>query len=341
VHGQGRPAAGVVGYSGRPANQGEHTEGGTVIFSRNGGSGGRHAAEEPRRSGDRSRRADSTRARSSAPDRDARRQSAENIDEPAEVIDAAPEFGPYDIEDAPEAERIDLGSLKIPSVPGVEVRVQANAEGVVQQVVLSTQESVLQLAVFAAPRSEGIWDEVRNRIRKQLSTEGVAVEEIGGDYGRELRARVRSEQGHTDIRFVGIDGPRWMVRAVYQGRAAAEPATAGALEVCLRGLVVDRGREAMPAEDALPLRLPREVAEQARAAAEAEAAEAAAAHSPTNGYASNGHAMNGHAAHHGEPLGDTVVNNVVPPPNGNGHQTVADPSAESRRSPSPRPRRPE
>jgi hypothetical protein len=128
--------------------------------------------------------------------------------------------------------------------------------------------------VFAAPRSEGIWDEVRAEIRKQLFTDGVAAEEAEGDYGVELRARVRTPDGLTDIRFVGIDGPRWLVRAVFQGPAAIDPAAAPALLECLQNLVVDRGHEAMPVREPLPLHLPKEVTD---AGAENAAAEPAAA----------------------------------------------------------------
>src|SRR5207244_2055032 len=82
-----------------------------------------------------------------------------------------------------------------------------------------------------------------------------------GDYGVELRARVRTPEGLTDLRFVGVDGPRWMVRAVYQGAAAVDTSAAGPLSACLRGVVVERGSEAMPVREPLPLRLPRGVAE--------------------------------------------------------------------------------
>jgi hypothetical protein len=216
-----------------------------VIFSRNRGSEGRHHKAE-----------DARRARHAA-----RRRTYDEFgagDEAAEPTTS----GPYDVLDAPDdVERLDLGSMQIPAIPGVEVRVQANPEGQVQQVVLVNGANALQLGVFAAPRSEGIWDEVREDIRKQLFADGVAAEEIDGDYGVELRSRVRTPDGLTDIRFVGIDGPRWMVRGVYQGPVAADPALAGPLAECLRGLVVDRGMEAMPVREPLPLRLPREVAE--------------------------------------------------------------------------------
>jgi hypothetical protein len=178
--------------------------------------------------------------------------------DPADEAPAGRRHGPYDIAEAPPGERLDLGSLQIPAVRDVEVRVQANPEGAVQQVVLVNGENALQLGVFAAPRSDGIWDEVREEIRNSLFSEGVAAQETDGEYGVELRARVRTADGGlTDLRFVGIDGPRWMVRGLFQGPAATDPAAAGVLMDCLYGLVVDRGQEAKPVREPLPLRLPR------------------------------------------------------------------------------------
>lgn len=189
-------------------------------------------------------------------------QPAETYDD--ERADGAPRPGPYDISEAPAGvQRLDLGSLQIPAVADVEVRVQANPDGAIQQVVLVHGDNALQLGVFAAPRSEGIWDEVREEIRASLFSDGVAAEETEGEYGTELRARVRTPEGLTDLRFVGVDGPRWMVRGVYQGDIATEPSATGPLAEVLAGLVVDRGQEAKPVREALPLRLPREIAEQA------------------------------------------------------------------------------
>jgi hypothetical protein len=117
----------------------------------------------------------------------------------------------------------------------------------------------------------------------------VAVEEENGQYGTELRARVRTPEGMNDLRFVGIDGPRWMIRAIYQGPAAVDPPTAaGPLAECLRNVVVDRGREAMPALEALPLRLPKDVAEQAELQQQQEAAAGTGQPAPANGAAPSG-----------------------------------------------------
>jgi hypothetical protein len=184
---------------------------------------------------------------------------------------AAPEHGPWDAKHAPEGvQRLDLGSLQIPAIEGVEVRVQANPEGGVEQVVLVDGESALQLGVFAAPKSEGIWNEVRDEIALAMTADGVVAREVAGPYGIELTARVNTPDGPADVRFVGVDGPRWMVRALYQGAAAADPGREGALGEVLSGLVVIRDNEARPVREALPLRLPKEMSEQAQAAAEAE-----------------------------------------------------------------------
>lgn len=183
----------------------------------------------------------------------------------------APEHGPWDVKHAPDGvQRLDLGSLLIPAVEGVEVRVQANPDGGVEQIVLVNGESALQLGVFAAPRTEGIWDEVRAEIAEAMTADGVSPREVRGPYGTELTARVNTPEGPADVRFVGVDGPRWMVRALYQGAAAADPSREGALGEVLSGLVVIRDEEARPVREALPLRLPKEMTEQAQAAQASE-----------------------------------------------------------------------
>jgi hypothetical protein len=215
-----------------------------VIFSRRRGNAGRHSAG------------------ASSAGRPAPAQSvAEDADD---ALDALPEFGPYDVTEAPDdgQERLDLGALRIPAMAGVEIHLQAGPQGQIQQIQLAHGGSRLSLAAFAAPRTEGIWDEVRQTLHRSLVEGGAQPEVTQGDYGLELRATVRDGSSTTDIRHVGIDGPRWFVHGVFLGGAAFEPDRAGPLRDALRGLVVDRGNEARPVSEALPLQLPPEAAAQ-------------------------------------------------------------------------------
>jgi hypothetical protein len=172
--------------------------------------------------------------------------------------------GPYDVADAPadDIERLDLGALRIPAIAGVEIQLQAGDDGEIQQVVCVYGESRLQLGVFAAPRTEGIWDELRASLRTTLAQAGGMPQDLTGDHGPELRARLREGGTTYDVRHLGVDGPRWFVYGVYFGAAATRPEQAGPLAEVLRGLIVDRGVEARPVREALPLRLPPEAAAQ-------------------------------------------------------------------------------
>lgn len=191
--------------------------------------------------------------------------------------------GPWDADDAPEdeLERIDLGALRVPLVhpEQVEVGIQVEHD---EPVGVSLQDggTTVQLQVFAAPRSEGIWAEVRAEIAESLRGAGGTAEEVDGPFGRELAAQLPTEvpgRGVTlrPVRFVGVDGPRWFLRGLVDGDGATDTAARNRLDEVLRGTVVVRGKEAMVARDLLPLRLPREAmvamhGEAAVAAAEAE-----------------------------------------------------------------------
>jgi hypothetical protein len=204
--------------------------------------------------------------------------------DPSATTDAAatdagtPPFGdrrPLDDEEAggdATMPRLDLGCVRVPVLPGTEVRVEMNEA---QQPIAATivhGNNSLQVLAFAAPRHSGIWDEVRTEIAESVRTDGGQVDEVEGDFGTELHARVRSDVAgqvtEQQLRFVGFDGPRWFLRGVFSGPAATHPAQAEVLETVLTSIVVVRGTDPMAPRDPLQLRLPRE-ASAAREAAEA------------------------------------------------------------------------
>ena len=185
--------------------------------------------------------------------------------------------GPWDEADAPDddVQRIDLGGLKVPVPPQTEVRVEVSPEGQVVAATLVKGQSAMQISAFAAPRTEGIWFEVREEISTALREGGGQAEEVDGPLGVELRAAVPTDvpgRGRmlAPARFVGVDGPRWFLRAMLTGPAATDTAVSGELEQALRSVVVVRGTDPMAVRDPLPLRLPRDVQEAAAQQAAAQ-----------------------------------------------------------------------
>jgi hypothetical protein len=192
--------------------------------------------------------------------------------------------GPWDVADAPQdgLTRIDLGSLRLPAVPGMELRVELNAQQKVIGATLRTGESLLQVSAFAAPRAAGIWDSVREDLAKSASGQGGSLREVDGPFGPELAGTIMATPapvaGQTAppkpvrraARFLGVDGPRWFLRGMISGPAAGgagegeagPPPEAAALERAFRDIVVVRGTEPMPVREQLPLTLPAQAAEQ-------------------------------------------------------------------------------
>jgi hypothetical protein len=184
--------------------------------------------------------------------------------------DAEPTTGPYDVHDVidDETPRLDLGALQIPADTGLEVRVEVDEQGQVVAVNLVNDAGQMQLGVFAAPRREGIWTDVRSEIMASISSQGGTVSEQDGEFGAELSGKLPAPGGFTPVRFLGVDGPRWFLRAMLAGSPALEQAKAEPFLDAFRQLVVVRGPEPLPVREPVPLQLPAEAANQIAAAAE-------------------------------------------------------------------------
>jgi hypothetical protein len=184
--------------------------------------------------------------------------------------------GPWDEADAPDdgIARIDLGSLRLPALPGMDLRVDLNAQQKVVGATLRAGDSLLQISAFAAPRAGGIWDSVREDLAKSASGQGGSLREVEGPFGPELAgtivaapppqpgAAAAPQPVRRPARFLGVDGPRWFLRGLITGPAAEGPEAAAPLEQAFRGIVVVRGNEPMPVREQLPLALPPQAAAQ-------------------------------------------------------------------------------
>jgi hypothetical protein len=196
-------------------------------------------------------------------------------DDSAEDDDSGrPESGPWDAAGwVPAGERMDFGSLQIPVHEGLEVQINmAEDQGV--WIAVLRGENGLQLQAFAAPKTSGLWDEVRQEIAEEVAKSGGDSEEAEGPFGPELHARVQTTepgQGRTQkqpVRFLGVDGPRWFLRGVISGPAARRAELAKQFEEVFADVVVVRGEHPAPPRDLLEIRLP----EEARAALEEQMA---------------------------------------------------------------------
>ena len=156
---------------------------------------------------------------------------------------------------------LDFGSLKVPAVEGMQLRVEMDEEETPIAVAVMLDDTVLQMQAFAAPRKEALWDEVRQEIAEGIRGSQGKARETDGPFGRELQAEVvvADESGTTarqPARFIGIDGERWFLRGVVTGAGAADPAKADAVEAIFAAVVVERGDHAAAPRHPLELSIP-------------------------------------------------------------------------------------
>ncbi|GGM23348.1 DUF3710 domain-containing protein [Promicromonospora citrea] len=191
--------------------------------------------------------------------------------------------GPFDRSQVEEmGPRVDLGAIWLPVMPGLELRMEIDKKTQkVTGVTAALEGSNLQVQAFAAPRTEGIWDEIRHEIADSVSKQGGVVDDVPGVFGRELLVRmpVKGPDGQPaqrPARFIGVDGPRWFVRGVLAGRAALDPEAAKALESVFANIVVVRDQSPRPPRDLLPLTLPKSARKDGEPAPAAAGSESAA-----------------------------------------------------------------
>lgn len=181
--------------------------------------------------------------------------------------------GPYDVSDIgedPAEGRLDLGSVLLPIPEGGQIQVEMAPDGSPQAVHLVTRHGRITVAAYAAPKSPGQWREVTSDLAESLRADNATVAVEGGPWGRELHAVTPN----ADLRFLGVDGYRWMIRCVAAGPAGTagvdSPLAQLARDV-LRETVVRRGDEPHPVRTPLPVILPQVLADQLVAAQQQQA----------------------------------------------------------------------
>ena len=205
---------------------------------------------------------------------EATEETTEAEDSAAEGTEAdAPEVikydrvnGPHDIEEVTTEDLedyVDLGALRIKLLDGMNLRLETDdATGAVIAATITRDGATLQVQAFAAPRTTGIWDDIRHDLTESVASQGGNVEIYAGVFGAEMLTRLPAvtpdgKPGERVARFVGVDGPSWFLRGVISGAAVlGDDKAAASAEEVFRTIEVDRGDDPRPPRELLPMTLP-------------------------------------------------------------------------------------
>lgn len=163
-------------------------------------------------------------------------------------------------QDLDSGREINFGALRLQVPQGVEVQVQADqTSGRITQLTLRDGDSGMQIQPYASRKSGGMWPEVIDSLKSSINSSGGLVETAPGQFGIEVVAQIQTAGDNGAMqpaRFVGVDGPRWFLRAVFMGKAARDNQAALRLTEILTSALVVRGGSAMAPGAPLILTLP-------------------------------------------------------------------------------------
>lgn len=190
----------------------------------------------------------------------AKKQSAEFADGLGEITAAD---GPWSLANAPaDAEFMDFGPLQLPAIPGLKARVEIDPKfREVGAVSVLVNDCAVQLQVVAARSGKALWPQVRRVLLAKLKRQPGHQQVMEGRFGAEVIATftLRTAEGtiqDVPMRFVGIDGERWMLRAVVTGPSVNSDETIARVDALLSNIAVERGTDARAEGEVLALKAP-------------------------------------------------------------------------------------
>ena len=176
--------------------------------------------------------------------------------------------GPIEFnEDLDVTSMLNLGALYLPNVPGLEVHLDLDPRsGKGKSVSLHLGMTIAEVQVFAAAASEDLWANMRDAIATGLREQKVDCSVELGRFGTEIHAVMPTVDldGNVHVqpvRFIGVRGPRWLVRVVVSGDGAllnSNIARDGELDIddVVSKLVINRGDAPLPPGERLVLQSP-------------------------------------------------------------------------------------
>lgn len=199
---------------------------------------------------------------------------------------------------------LDLGSLRIPLPKESQVQVEMGEQGP-RMLHIVTKVGRITPVAFAAPRKPGQWAESVEEIREGMSRDGLTVTTEPGPWG----AEVVGKNDNGQVRVIGADGPRWMLRMTLAAPAGMEADLAEMTREVAARTFVYRGEDPILAGNALPVIMPEQLVEQVKQAMDQRQQEQQAAanaqNHPENGVGGPDPAAEAEAEQHLRDLGGT------------------------------------
>jgi len=195
-------------------------------------------------------------------------EDADDLNDDGDDIDWRAD-GPFDSEEVDlvddKVTRVDLGALIVTPWEGLGLQLQVNETSkLVQAVTAVWKNSGLEVALFAAPASGGMAEELREDVVDEAEQAGGTATLADGPFGSEVH-RVLPQEGPGGEQMFHVsriwfaEGPRWLLRATLLGEAALgdadAPVVAPFVEL-FRNLVVRRGDKPMVPGELIPMTLP-------------------------------------------------------------------------------------
>jgi hypothetical protein len=176
--------------------------------------------------------------------------------------------GPWDVTEldgsrpSHDAVRLDLGGLRLRPASGMKVQMQVDqSTGKATSVLLVAENAALQLMAIAAGKTKPLWPQTRGALKADADRKRGTTQDGSGPWGPVLRMSLpaTTSDGKTGVQpsvVLGIDGPRWMLRATMLGRAATDQEQMNRMMAIVQDTVVVRGDDPMAPGELIELTPP-------------------------------------------------------------------------------------
>ena|GEM_PF-1334073 len=167
--------------------------------------------------------------------------------------------GPWTKSEAPEgAEFTEFGPLLVPALPGMQARLEIDPQrGEVGAVTVRIADCAVQLQVIAKRPGVSLWTDTRQQLLANLRRRAGYQQVVEGRFGAEVIATITgrtTEGGLVDaiMRFQGIEGDRWMIRAASSGPSVTVDGVVARMDAFLSRCAVDVSAARLGTDDPEP-----------------------------------------------------------------------------------------